>query len=99
RDYKVTGVQTCALPIWRRGLSRSGRLSHGDRQAHQGAEAPVVVRDLDLPVPRSSSLATDTAERIDVAFADRPQVAGTDLLADREIGRASCRDRVERWVG
>src|SRR6266566_2137077 len=27
RDYKVTGVQTCALPIWRRGALRGGRRS------------------------------------------------------------------------
>src|SRR5256885_16751711 len=36
RDYKVTGVQTCALPIYRRAKARAGAGSGRDIGAHAG---------------------------------------------------------------
>src|SRR5256885_3771685 len=84
RDYKVTVVQTCALPIWavaqRRARARNARHEGGPRQAprmegrdrRQTAPAPVEVEQ------------RDTRRRA------RDQVA---RHAREEIGRATCRER------
>src|SRR5256885_3952600 len=44
RDYKVTGVQTCALPIWRppRGGDRHGGREPGERDRSNPAAARIV---------------------------------------------------------
>src|SRR5256885_3684514 len=75
RDYKVTGVQTCALPIspraappywWRsRGVACSSR-SAADRWTGASCRA------------RATS----------------PRPRGGRCIPEREIGRASCRERV-----
>src|SRR5688500_20174882 len=70
RDYKVTGVQTCALPIYLRGA--------GDRPA--GKRRPQDVGEGD---PASQ----DSFDRCDAVIDGG---VGFD-----EIGRASCRERVE----
>src|SRR2546426_2292918 len=67
RDYKVTGVQTCALP--------SGA---GSREREN---AQVAVR------------------RVDPADLVRPEQRHPDRAVGGEIGRASCRGRVEISVG
>src|SRR5688500_20372740 len=71
RDYKVTGVQTCALPIWRRA-----------QRGAQGARAPV----------EHHGRVPGTARR-----RHRAPARG-DVEPGAEIGRASCRERVENWV-
>src|SRR5256885_12480532 len=78
RDYKVTGVQTCALPIcpctsttWGGSADRSrprSRAPPGTRDCHRG-------------------LAPDCVDRSD-------RSGGHGVRAPREIGRASCRERV-----
>src|SRR5688500_20009147 len=40
RDYKVTGVQTCALPIWP-GRAGSGSLDKSQGAGSQGLSVPV----------------------------------------------------------
>src|SRR5205807_5271646 len=85
RDYKVTGVQTCALPIWIRAMNpadlsatellagyRSGRLSPVE------ATQAVLNRIDELDSKVNAFVLVD---------ADRA------LRAAREIGRASCRER------
>src|SRR5256885_5371786 len=58
RDYKVTGVQTCALPIY----SQTGKLS-AMPQANAQSSAPQVH---DLPVQtRAASLVPDTYNEAD----------------------------------
>src|SRR5690606_39629155 len=70
RDFHVTGVQTCALPIFLRRLAR---------------------------LREHESYAVDAGPLIQRAPGKlRPQV-GTDQR--REIGRASCRERVGIPVG
>ena len=60
RDWSVTGVQTCALPIW-----GGGARAVDERSAPAGAAG------------------------------DRAAVRGTRARQrDRQIGRASCRERV-----
>src|SRR2546426_12542078 len=89
RDYKVTGVQTCALPISRpeAGLPAAVQLGHdrepGDREGpgraaggRGGRALPEVHRRV---AARSAGVSTAPV---------RVGVIGT------EIGRASCRERV-----
>src|SRR5205807_5451418 len=78
RDYKVTGVQTCALPI-----SSAATMS----QAATG-DSTCVARE-----PRRSRRSRSHAARI-----NRPGYADTAAFlyaCQRQIGRASCRERVE----
>src|SRR3712207_7102006 len=71
RDIGVTGVQTCALPIFLRGCSGSEAMSTGGL-----ASVAVMLPD---PLPqRWSSCASAGPARW-----------------SRQIGRASCRERVE----
>src|SRR5256885_6926744 len=78
RDYKVTGVQTCALPISRMRVALTltsltlADLKVGDRVLVRGA----VQADMSV-----------NATRIRVLQREREDEAG-------EIGRASCRERV-----
>src|SRR5256885_11400653 len=78
RDYKVTGVQTCALPICR--LHRRGR-------ARQGARAPRL-HAFDPGLSRRDAR-RDARGR---AAAERPRRRRAQ--ASQQIGRASCRERV-----
>src|SRR5690606_39766729 len=90
RDFHVTGVQTCALPI-----SASG---------HFGAQCIVVAIDAKMVAPgrwevfthggrRSAGLdAIDWARRVEELGAG--EILLTSMDRD-EIGRAACRERVE----
>src|SRR5256885_9526887 len=86
RDYKVTGVQTCALPICRR---RAGRRSDN------GPEAPRPDPPEAAPVPpaRAPVLSPARVSRLAQATWYRgPRPARG--RGGHEIGRASCRERV-----
>src|SRR5205807_4239304 len=70
RDYKVTGVQTCALPIWAEGhdapalavrlparvldAARHPRLLLPQRVRHDGAVLPALRQRPRRPLPRRS---------------------------------------------
>src|SRR5205807_7734232 len=85
RDYKVTGVQTCALPILRRVRARADER----------------VRDLGR-VPLRLDRAThfrDGPVEIGRERADEVRLQLVEVDLDDEIGRASCRERVEMWGG
>src|SRR5690606_40731254 len=84
RDFHVTGVQTCALPISSRGRVELGEvwrpgLTHWE------------LGPLTLLGPDDGGAPLLRAERIRVT----PSWRG---LFDGEIGRASCRERVESAV-
>src|SRR3712207_7380189 len=96
RDIGVTGVQTCALPIYAqlpvgaRGLAdRLGReIGEADRDVHRGDdqldglhEVPGVERAVGLE---------------ELHEVQRRQVARA--VVEAQIGRASCRERVESSV-
>src|SRR5256885_5650081 len=80
RDYKVTGVQTCALPISAQHVrdARRGFLRAHHSQAHAGGEDRIEegrgIAHQEIPRPREGLAAI-------------AEVGG-------EIGRASCRERV-----
>src|SRR5688500_20339426 len=68
RDYKVTGVQTCALPI-----------SHAVRLR---------------AIPAGCGKAQRGSEQLRIAVGDRIR-SHREKRSEPEIGRASCRERVE----
>src|SRR5436189_3901841 len=95
RDTSVTGVQTCALPISRGRISLR---SSGSCAIWQ------------QPLTRLASLATLSPQERGEGFSPLPRLQhaldrhsrpGRGAVAERrvEIGRASCRERGEIWVG
>src|SRR5207253_8017384 len=89
RDGHVTGVQTCALPIYR----------------FDNPLEIVWIDPLDLTCRR---LARDVdfvrvggifADGGTVRIADQHHVTDGSRILRVEIGRASCRERVEQWGG
>src|SRR5437588_8861724 len=94
RDHCVTGVQTCALPIWLRSTScRATRPSTravmlGGLTARREASAEEAAD----PSARSASTrywGSDSSAK--------PRASSTRLA--RQIGRASCRERMEVATG
>src|SRR5262249_58407167 len=92
RDWSVTGVQTCALPI----LNRISR-------PKDASKAPACA---DLPSPTNGSIVSVTAighaESVDRPCGDSRHAAGAARAADSisgKIGRASCRERGEMSGG
>src|SRR5690606_40862979 len=84
RDFHVTGVQTCALPIFKRKEYRTGQILQ--TCATNNVIIPVyVTRDLGLRFDETHPLAGGT----DTLFF-------VEACARGEIGRASCRGRVAR---
>src|SRR5690606_40469843 len=97
RDFHVTGVQTCALPILERLLSRAfWRSARAAALAGQGdvraarAERRRFEADRAAVPPEAQYLINNTA-------ADILALAG-GVLDARKIGRASCRGRAAREV-
>src|SRR5690606_40376471 len=92
RDFHVTGVQTCALPILSKlSLSDTRCLAWYDSAGSSSKMRGSSLGRLSLPVQVSSSFCLPL---ILVPLAAAPVFAGRA----REIGRASCRERVESAV-
>src|SRR5205807_5830218 len=92
RDYKVTGVQTCALPIY-------GRRTHTATPRAPARWASIVsaadLMNIDLLITADTMLA-HLAGALGVAvWVLLPFAADWRWMLDRadKIGRASCRDR------
>src|SRR5690606_40894485 len=93
RDFHVTGVQTCALPIFSRSLQdlirREPRPPDLDEDIAQG---------LAVISARSEALARFMSSYARLARLPPPQFEPLDVkswVRRVEIGRASCRERVE----
>src|SRR3989440_5437192 len=78
RDLIVTGVQTCALPIYR----AVGGITENDVQLASASNATIIGFNV-----RPDRNARDLAEHSDVQIR-------TYQIIYQEIGRASCRERV-----
>src|SRR5690606_40000025 len=83
RDFHVTGVQTCALPISFRGLACGTAVLSGGR-ARRSDLARQGLGVGEYRARGQSALAAGRAASATAAFRGRA-----------EIGRASCRERVE----
>src|SRR5206468_11696555 len=93
RGLIVTGVQTCALPIWRNGCGHGGApLAPDLSSATADWRLPVVVRAY-----RNDSVGHDLMQSEGQALA-RYGYEPTAQSED-EIGRASCREREETRAG
>src|ERR1041384_8429941 len=64
RDKLVTGVQTCALPIWKESLALDLRSDEGKRIARALIDRADVVIDNFLPAQRESLGLTAMPERV-----------------------------------
>src|SRR5256885_11816957 len=84
RDYTVTGVQTCALPICLIGgdviLSFDGQPIHNEDQLNALMARTPIGKVVDVEYMRDGEKKTTKLTTIS--------------LPDNEIGRASCRERV-----
>src|SRR5438094_6247217 len=81
RDRTVTGVQTCALPIYRSTLTHV---------------TPEVVPPALAIAERDGRSGRDLLVALAAGFEVTTRVGiGLDYPAFREIGRASCRERME----
>src|SRR5690606_41194274 len=95
RDFHVTGVQTCALPIWHIGRIP---MPTTDLTSVRASSLPLAFRcaaSLRPEGPRIDSVHEAAADGIAAheclrALVDRGSI---------EIGRASCRERVGMSVG
>src|SRR5690606_40461029 len=97
RDFHVTGVQTCALPIYDRldeaVLTALFDLDDLAFRAHDAALLRVLAQEACVEGRIEMKRICDVRER---------RVAGVDRaheFAAPKIGRASCRERVENSVG
>src|SRR5699024_11829818 len=86
RDRKVTGVQTCALPI------SAGRLLYSRSMP---IRPPQITASTIRTVMESRSTSLTKSRHDSISF---PSLSDFFYGKDAEIGRASCRDRVERSV-
>src|SRR3546814_1074291 len=83
----VTGVQTCALPIWQRFLNRP------DADWRQSTAAMSKSNRVDPTVFRRASILVAEGDR-----ALRRTLRDVLLGMGFQIGRASCRERVCQYV-
>src|SRR5437868_11049478 len=86
RDRNVTGVQTCALPILL--LSKTPYDDYRKR-IQAGTACAVVFKAFELT---GITLYVHVKTR---AYGKRGDGAELEIVCDNEIGRASCRERVE----
>src|SRR5207245_4310852 len=91
RDATVTGVQTCALPIWPARLLPRRRRDTGDARRSGAAADGQAARHLQQVRPHREDAVLGVADAAALRFVlGDPQHEG----ADAEIGRASCRERI-----
>src|SRR5690606_39980044 len=91
RDFHVTGVQTCALPI----------LRDVDHAVGDGDVVADVGTDIDLALFFAGGDVVYVQDAV-AAAEDHDPVAGGGAAVDvvaGQIGRASCRERVEGRAG
>src|SRR5699024_11775794 len=96
RDRNVTGVQTCALPIFQavpqpsEGISVAPKLDPGAAQVNWASPAPVVDRRIRGCTPAPGAWTTREGQRFKIGpVQPRPEA---------QIGRASCRERASTWM-
>src|SRR5207253_5202688 len=89
RDGHVTGVQTCALPI---SLDQVGGLDEAFFHFCEDMDLCLRLRKAGYGIRFVPG-----ARAVHAGGASAPRSTTLPILA--EIGRASCRERVCRWVG
>src|SRR3546814_2002545 len=91
----VTGVQTCALPIW--VVTRRGQVHLGmATQTDAGLMVPVIRNAQERNVWQLATEIGRLAEAARTGKAKSDELSGSTLTI--KIGRASCRERVCQYV-
>src|SRR5690606_41074637 len=93
RDFHVTGVQTCALPILACRPTRRPTATPGRPTGGTSARPSTASRS-----PSPSDERGNRADRAPQLAAARGRRDALDRIAQRQIGRASCRERVRDAV-
>src|SRR5690606_39509763 len=91
RDFHVTGVQTCALPIY----VVAGYIKAKGNTSVQSGNRLTLLRDADSD--GNYELKTVFADNLDAPYG-LALVGDTLYVANQEIGRASCRESGESRV-
>src|SRR5207247_5768204 len=97
RDPLVTGVQTCALPIYPPGDATA--LARG--AAHMALDRRYRAQVLDRAVRPHVRPAVEERRARPAGAQDRPSLGDQPRRAGGQIGRASCRERgciTEGWM-
>src|SRR5256885_11119448 len=81
RDYKVTGVQTCALPILKHALFSAGVISSYPKTAYAAEAGDELMRSYGF-------------KRLPIRDPYKAPIGAVLVYGNRKIGRASCRERV-----
>src|SRR5690606_40947938 len=94
RDFHVTGVQTCALPIFRKLFCPTKKAS-GINATHFFPGLPLMRSAKSSP--EIATLTSRCPARLNVSlwFFDRIFSSSPLAFARAQIGRASCRERVD----
>src|SRR5690606_40478394 len=98
RDFHVTGVQTCALPISEGCAPIVKAYEAGERHADTWQDAHTIAPGIRVPVAIADYLILDAVR---TSGGTAIAVSDDEILAamSEKIGRASCRGRGERLVG
>src|SRR5690606_40235509 len=97
RDFHVTGVQTCALPIWR----STSDFMVGPLGSDVKAVLGLTVGNLTQYYDDKDTNASNEAFRLLKNKIPAQNLWYTKAATNRmifEIGRATCRERVKIWV-
>src|SRR5690606_40323873 len=91
RDFHVTGVQTCALPILAQVEYKLRRM------VNDYLQPPKVTKKMEIGLTRFAEIERD----LDQLKAHNPHelMRALEVSVIREIGRASCREGGESWGG
>src|ERR671918_2105192 len=92
RDYKVTGVQTCALPIWQVAADANlAGATYPDQSLYPANSAPALVRRLNNALVRADQIAcSEGDDSVDWLL---------PIVADAEAGFGGCPHAVQRPDG
>src|SRR5690606_40926133 len=93
RDFHVTGVQTCALPISRGSAAGAPECGLGTPRCRRSPRTRTRAR----AATRSHRPAAAVATAVAAVAAEAEAVVVAVAAEAEEIGRASCRERGEGW--
>src|SRR5206468_6705442 len=97
RDLIVTGVQTCALPISRLNVGCIAKTDGNSARGSAGGGGRVAL-DFFFGDKTPEYFAKESARQAILQLDAREAPAGEmEVVLGPEIGRASCRERVESW--
>src|SRR5256885_13539100 len=92
RDYKVTGVQTCALPICI--IASSALAHHHAVMLPDWGQTTLLLNGAYTPSDDELAAFARRSTQVEATPIARLEGRADVLLQDGQIGRASCRERV-----